>query len=215
MRPKADVRPLISLHTENCFRNLIKSNHNEIVFTIFWLIYKQMDVSLVPNQPEIGKYNLIWGWFDKISKRFLCVCVPSNCKNCAAGRRTAVRETCVPRRHGALIVGSPETPWISQHYMAPRDFTGAQNCYLIMPWDANIIFLMWYFFQFSVPKLLAGWSCHFPLQGTIIFSRFFYRIFFLPLDRAEQFEGIFTVTWNLHVHAVEGKVGSLPSHQLL
>ena len=27
----------------------------------------------VPNQSENGKYNLISGWFDKISKKFLCV----------------------------------------------------------------------------------------------------------------------------------------------
>ena len=27
----------------------------------------------VPNQSVHGKYNLISGWFDKISKRFLCV----------------------------------------------------------------------------------------------------------------------------------------------
>ena len=27
----------------------------------------------VQNQPENGKYNLISGWFNKISKRFLCV----------------------------------------------------------------------------------------------------------------------------------------------
>ena len=33
-----------------------------------------MDFRLVPNQSEKGKYNLIWGWFNKIS---LCVGVPS------------------------------------------------------------------------------------------------------------------------------------------
>ena len=36
---------------------------------------QQTDVSVgVPNQSENGKYNLISGWFNKISKRFLCVC---------------------------------------------------------------------------------------------------------------------------------------------
>ena len=32
-----------------------------------------MDVLLVPNQSEKGKYNLISGCFNKISKRFICV----------------------------------------------------------------------------------------------------------------------------------------------
>ena len=32
-----------------------------------------MDARLDPNQSENGKYNLISGWFDKISKTFLCV----------------------------------------------------------------------------------------------------------------------------------------------
>ena len=61
------------LHTENFFRNLIKSTWNQIVFTIFRLIRNQTEVRLVPNQSENGKYNLISGWFNKISKKFLCV----------------------------------------------------------------------------------------------------------------------------------------------
>ena len=32
---------------------------NQIVFTIFQLIWNQTDVRLVPNQSENGKYNLI------------------------------------------------------------------------------------------------------------------------------------------------------------
>ena len=54
-------------------RNIIKSNRNQIVFTIFRLNCNQTDVHLVPNQLETGKYNLISVWFNKISKRFLCV----------------------------------------------------------------------------------------------------------------------------------------------
>ena len=41
------------------FPNLIESNRNQIVFTIFRLIWHQTDVRLVPNQPENGKYNMI------------------------------------------------------------------------------------------------------------------------------------------------------------
>ena len=47
--------------------NLIK-NLNQIL-----PLGTQADVFLVLNQSEFGKYNLISGWFNKISKRFLCV----------------------------------------------------------------------------------------------------------------------------------------------
>ena len=61
------------LFTEKSFQNLIKSKWNQIVFTIFLLIWIDMNVRLDPNQSENGKYNLILFWFNKISKRFLCV----------------------------------------------------------------------------------------------------------------------------------------------
>ena len=49
---------LIIVHTEKSFWNLIKSIRNQIVFTIFWLIWNQTDsVRLVSNQSEYGKYN--------------------------------------------------------------------------------------------------------------------------------------------------------------
>ena len=52
--------------------NLIKSTRIQIIFTIFLLIWNQTDVILVPNQSANGKYNLISGWLNKISKIFLC-----------------------------------------------------------------------------------------------------------------------------------------------
>ena len=60
-------------HAEKTFRNLIKSHRNQIVFTIFQLIWNQTDVRLDPNQSENGKYNLISVRVNKISKIFLCV----------------------------------------------------------------------------------------------------------------------------------------------
>ena len=59
-----------SIHTEKSFQNLIKLNWNQIVFTIFRLIWNQMNDRLVPNHSENGSYNLILVWFKKIS---LCV----------------------------------------------------------------------------------------------------------------------------------------------
>ena len=53
-------------------RNLIKSTRNQIVLTIFLLIWNQTDVCLVRNQSQNGKYNLISIWFNKISKSFAC-----------------------------------------------------------------------------------------------------------------------------------------------
>ena len=58
----------------NIFWNLIKSIWNQIVSTIFQLVWTQTDsVRLVPNQSGNVKYNLISIWFDKILKRFFCV----------------------------------------------------------------------------------------------------------------------------------------------
>ena len=65
-----------SLDTENSFRNPIESNRNQIVFTIFQLIWNQTDVCLVPNQSVHSKYNLISVWLINILKRFLCVWGP-------------------------------------------------------------------------------------------------------------------------------------------
>ena len=48
------------LHTEKSCRNLIKSNRNQIVFTMHRLIWNQTYFGLVPNQLENGNYNLIW-----------------------------------------------------------------------------------------------------------------------------------------------------------
>ena len=53
-------------HTEKSFRNLIKSTRNQIVFTIFRLIWIQTNFRLDLNQSKNGKYNLISGWFNKI-----------------------------------------------------------------------------------------------------------------------------------------------------
>ena len=57
-----------SSHTDKIFRNLIKSNRNQIVFTIFRLIWNQMDIRFILNQSEKGLII-----FNMISKIFLCV----------------------------------------------------------------------------------------------------------------------------------------------
>ena len=61
-----------AIRWEKSYRNLIKLNQNQIVFTTFRLIWNQMDVRLVPNQSENDKYNLISVWFNMIPKIFLC-----------------------------------------------------------------------------------------------------------------------------------------------
>ena len=50
-----------AIHREKSFRNLIKSNQNQIVFTIFRLIWNQTEVLFDPNQSKNGKYNPISG----------------------------------------------------------------------------------------------------------------------------------------------------------
>ena len=64
---------LSPLYTQKYFWNLIKSNQNQILFTIYRLICNQTDVHLVTNQVKHGKCNLISVCFSKISKIFLCV----------------------------------------------------------------------------------------------------------------------------------------------
>ena len=62
-----------NLHTEKTFQNLIKSNWNQIVFTIFQYIWDQTVVRFVPNQSENDIYNLNSVWLIMILKRFICV----------------------------------------------------------------------------------------------------------------------------------------------
>ena len=59
----------VCIDTQRSFRNIIKSIG--LYFTIFRLIRNQADVHLCSK--SIGKYNLISGWFNKISEIFLCV----------------------------------------------------------------------------------------------------------------------------------------------
>ena len=50
------------VHTKKSFRNLIKSNRNKIVFTIFPIALEPNGRPFVaPNKFENGKYNLISG----------------------------------------------------------------------------------------------------------------------------------------------------------
>ena len=64
-------------------RNLIKSNRNQIVYTIFRLIWnKNQRVRLDSNQSENGKCNLISVWFNKILKMFPCVYIWTNTFYC-------------------------------------------------------------------------------------------------------------------------------------
>ena len=58
---KSEIRAgILSQNAEKRFRNLIKSTPNQIVFTIFRLIWIQTDCArLDPNRSENGQYNLI------------------------------------------------------------------------------------------------------------------------------------------------------------
>ena len=60
-----------SFTQEKYFRNLIKATRNQLVFTIYRLIWIQTDVRLDPNQSEDGVAQ-ISGCFNKISEIFLC-----------------------------------------------------------------------------------------------------------------------------------------------
>ena len=59
---------------DNTQRNLLISNGNHIVFTIFQSIWNLTDnIRLDSNKSKNGKNNLIPVWFNMIPKRFFCV----------------------------------------------------------------------------------------------------------------------------------------------
>ena len=66
-------------YTKKSFQDLIKSNCYQIVFTIYRLIWNQMDVRFIRNQSENDEYNLILVWLNKISKIFICVYILKAC----------------------------------------------------------------------------------------------------------------------------------------
>ena len=49
----------MSIDREKSPRHFIKSKRNQIVFTIFRMIWNQTHIRLVPKQSENGKYNPI------------------------------------------------------------------------------------------------------------------------------------------------------------
>ena len=57
----------------NIFWILIVQTKLRCVVTIFRMFWHEMEFCLVPNQLDIGKYNLILVWFNKIQKKMsLC-----------------------------------------------------------------------------------------------------------------------------------------------
>ena len=70
-----------AIHTEKSFRNIIKSNRNQIVFTIFWLIWNQTEVRLL-FQINRKMVNTIWFRVDLIRfRKNFSVCVEKPCAN--------------------------------------------------------------------------------------------------------------------------------------
>ena len=61
------------VHTKKTFWNLVNSYPNQVVVTIFRLIWIQTGVCLDANQSENGNYNLISVRINKIPKSFLSV----------------------------------------------------------------------------------------------------------------------------------------------
>jgi len=117
-------------HTRNSFRNLIKSNQNRIVFTIFRLILNQTDVRLIPNRSENCKYNPISVWFNKISKRFFYM----KTEKTTPIRRIAVLETV--SRHARGPDWGP--PWNPPDHHSTVILRGGLNLAPIMPRDASL-----------------------------------------------------------------------------
>ena len=65
----------LPVHAEKYFPNLIKSNRNLIKFSILRMMWIHTEVRLILNQPENPRYHYILVCFNRIQKRFLCMCV--------------------------------------------------------------------------------------------------------------------------------------------
>ena len=141
------MRLIAPIHTEKSFRNLIKSNRNQIVFTIFWLIWNQTDVRLVPNQSENDNYNLISVWLNKILKIFLRVQNRLGIANISAWhtklRRTVVSDSVASWHPGGLIECLPKTLQTSQQitpYSCQRQHHGGMiECLPKTLWTSQTI----------------------------------------------------------------------------
>ena len=105
IQPPYDLRVLEQLfvdrtiRTVKSFRNLVKSNWSQIVYTIFRLIWTQTDVRLGPNQSESGKYKLISVWFNKI---LLCVLCDTETAVCVS-HKAYIYERLSKRKMGGSI----------------------------------------------------------------------------------------------------------------
>ena len=66
---------MLELGCENATvdKNGLIQTEIRLYFVLYQIVLNQMDVRLDPIQSENGKCNLISGWFNKISKIFLCV----------------------------------------------------------------------------------------------------------------------------------------------
>ena len=70
VRSRFFLSRFFQIHTEKYFWNLVESNWNWIVITIFRLIWHQIEFSFVSNQSEKSNYKYtiqIFVWFKKIS----------------------------------------------------------------------------------------------------------------------------------------------------
>ena len=79
---------------QKSFRNLIKLNQYQIVFTIFRLIWNQTDVRMIPNQSVHGKYNPISVW--------------SGCNACLPSPRVLSQHV---QREGTRVLSPPRRQW--------------------------------------------------------------------------------------------------------
>ena len=106
-------------NTGKSFRNLIKSNRNQIVFTIFRLIWNTKRTCPFVLQFNRKMVNTIWFRFDLIRfRKDFSVCVLENCLVQSSERLVVLGNQVFP------IEDTLETPRTSQHYRM-EGFQGA------------------------------------------------------------------------------------------
>ena len=103
--------PKNNVHTEKYFRNLIKSNWNQIVFTIFQLICNQ--TTSVWLQANGKMVNTIWFQFDLIRfRKDLSYLSVNKARNSCSVKEILCRKQRIPTLHQYARILMPYRCWI-------------------------------------------------------------------------------------------------------
>ena len=137
-------------HTEKYFQSLIKSNRNQIVFTMHRLIWKQTDTVRLLFQINRKMVNTIWFRFDLIGfRKYFSVC------------------------RNFLLRGRPVAQFCGRNLLTVHSFTKYDKKYVhndrrYMHSSICIVHFLSYFLKWSLLVYLAFCLVVFSRQGVLV-----------------------------------------------